>query len=47
MIKFFDTYGLRKKIITSVQDEGSNLNSMTIALKLVVNCETLRLEECY
>ncbi len=47
LTKFLDTYGLRKKIITYVKDEGSNLNSMTIALKLVMNCETLELEECY
>jgi hypothetical protein len=38
-------YGLRKKIIVYVKDEGSNLNAMIIALKVVVNCESLGLEE--
>jgi hypothetical protein len=28
-----------------VKDEGSNLNTMTITLKLVVSCEVLDLEE--
>jgi len=30
-----------------VKDEGSNINSMNDVLKLVVNCETLGLEESY
>jgi hypothetical protein len=29
--KLFDQYGLRNKIIAYVKDEGSNLNTMTIA----------------
>ncbi len=42
-----DKYGLRKKIIAFVKDEGSNLNAMTVALKVVVNCEFLGLEESF
>jgi hypothetical protein len=42
---FFDHYGLKNKIIGYVIDEGSKLNSMTIALKFVVKCEVLGLDE--
>jgi hypothetical protein len=40
-----DKYGFRKKIITYVKDEGSNLNAMIITLKVVVNYKPLGLEE--
>jgi hypothetical protein len=40
-----DKYGLKKKIIFYVKDEGSNFNAMTSALKYVVNYEYLGLEE--
>ncbi len=43
LIEFLDVYGLRNKIITYVKDEGSNLNTLTNALKFVVKCETLGL----
>jgi hypothetical protein len=43
--ELLNPYGLSKKIITYVKDEGINLNFMTTALKFVVNCEVLRLEE--
>jgi len=43
LTKLLDTYGLRKKIIVFVKDEGSNFNAMTGALKFVVNCEFLGL----
>jgi hypothetical protein len=46
-IDFMDAYGLRNKIITYVKDEGLNLNTLTNALKLVVKCETLGLEESF
>jgi hypothetical protein len=39
-----NSYGLRKKIITYVKDEGANLNSMTTTFKFVVNYEVLGLE---
>jgi hypothetical protein len=40
-----DQYELRNKIIADVKDEDSNLNTMTIALKIVVKCEVLGLDE--
>jgi hypothetical protein len=40
-----DKYGLKKKIITYVKDESSNLNAMIIKLKLVGSCESLNLEK--
>jgi hypothetical protein len=43
--ELLDFYGLSKKIIAYVKDEGTNLNSMTIDLKFIVNCEVLGLEE--
>jgi hypothetical protein len=45
LIDLLDKYGLMKKIIVYVKDEGSNLNAMTYALKFVVNCEFLSLEK--
>jgi hypothetical protein len=47
IIDFLDAYGLRNKIITCVKDEGSNLNTLTNALKFVVKCEALGLEESF
>jgi hypothetical protein len=45
--KFLDSYGLSKKIIVYVKDEGANLNSMTTTFKFVVNSEVLGLEESF
>jgi hypothetical protein len=45
LIELLDAYGLRNKNITYVKDEGSNLNTLTNALKFVVKCETLGLKE--
>jgi hypothetical protein len=42
-----DKFGLRKKIIAHVKNEGSNLNAMNLFLKFVVNCETLSLQESF
>ncbi len=47
LTKLFDQYGLRNKIIAYVKDEGSNLNIMTIALKYVLKCEVLGLDESF
>ncbi len=47
LIDLLDAYGLRNKIITYVKDEGSNLNTLTNALKFVVKCEALGLEESF
>jgi hypothetical protein len=46
LTKLLDKYGLKKKINTYVKDDGSNLNAMTVALK-VVNCEFFGLEESF
>ncbi len=40
----FNQYGLGEKNI-ACQDEGSNLNAMTIALKSIVKCEVSNLDE--
>jgi len=45
--KLLDSYGLRKKIIAYVKDEGENLNFMTTFFKFFVNCEVLGLEESF
>ncbi len=39
LTKLFDQYELRNKSIAYDKDEGSNLNTMTIALKFVMKCE--------
>jgi hypothetical protein len=41
LIKLLNAYGLKNKIIAYVKDEGSNLNTLTNALKSIVKCETL------
>jgi hypothetical protein len=45
LINLLGKYGLRKKIIVYVKDEGFNLNAMTIALKCIINYEFLGLKE--
>jgi hypothetical protein len=47
LTKLLDKYGLRKKIIAYVKNNGSNLITMIIALKAVVNYEPLGLEESF
>ncbi len=47
LTKKIDQYGLRNKITAYVKDEGSNLNIMTIAIKFVVKCEVLGLDESF
>jgi hypothetical protein len=47
LIELLDAYGLRNKIIAYVKDEGSNLNTLTNALKSIVKCETIGLEESF
>ncbi len=42
-----DSYALRRKIITYVKDEGSNLNIMATTLKSIVSCDILGLEESF
>jgi hypothetical protein len=45
LTNYLNKFGLRKKIIAYVKDEGFNLNAMTFALKFVISCETLNLQE--
>ncbi len=45
--ELLDSYGLKKKIIAYLKDEGAILNSMTITFKSIVNCEILGLEESF
>jgi len=40
-----EKYNLRKIIIVYVKDEGFNFNAMTNALKSIVGCEFLGLED--
>jgi hypothetical protein len=47
LIELFHPYGFLKKQLAYAKDEGSNINNMNDVLKLVVNCEALRLEESY
>jgi hypothetical protein len=47
LMELLDKHGLRKKIIAYAKDEGSNLNVMTTTLKVVVNCESIGLEESF
>jgi hypothetical protein len=42
-----DKYGLTKKNITYVKDEGFNLNAMIVMLKFVVNCEYLGIKKSF
>ncbi len=47
LIKLLDKYGLRKKLITYVKDEGSNFNTMIGALKFDIYYESFRLNESF
>ncbi len=47
LTKLLDNYALRRKIITYVKDEGSNLNTMTTSLKSIISCDMLGLEESF
>jgi hypothetical protein len=42
-----DYFGLRKKIITFVKDEGVNLNVMTSTPRFIMSCDILRLEKSF
>jgi hypothetical protein len=46
-LKILDTYEFKRKIVTYVKDEGSNLNNMTIVVKSILNCEVLGLEKSF
>jgi hypothetical protein len=47
LTKLLDKYGLRKKIVAYVKDEGSNLNVMIVTLKCVLSYESLGLKESF
>jgi hypothetical protein len=47
LIELLDKYGLKKKIIANVKDEGSNFNAITTILKVVQNCKSLGLKESF
>jgi hypothetical protein len=47
LTKLLEKYGLRKKIIAYVKDEGFNFNAMTSYLKFVVNCESFGIEKSF
>ncbi len=47
LTKLLDKYGLRKKVIVYIKDEGSNINAMTSVLKSIVNCESFGLEQSF
>jgi hypothetical protein len=47
LIKLLNQYDLRRKLVAYVKDEGANLNAMTTALKSMVDCEVLGLEESF
>ncbi len=47
LIELLDKCGLRKNIIFYVKDDGSIFNAMIGALKSIVNCESLGLEESF
>ncbi len=47
LTKLLDKYGLRKKIIVYVKNEGTNLNVVTIALKAIVNYKSFGLEKSF
>jgi hypothetical protein len=47
LIELLDKYALRRKNISYVQDEGSNFNAMTNALKSIVSYEYLGLKESF
>lgn len=44
---FLEQYGLTKKIIVYVKNEGFNMNITTVAFKFVIRCDTLAMEESF
>jgi hypothetical protein len=45
--ELLDSYGLNKKNIAYVKDEGVDLNSMTITFQLIINREVVGLEKSF
>jgi hypothetical protein len=42
-----EQYGLTRNIFAYVKNKGANLNTMIVALKLVISCETLGVMESF
>jgi hypothetical protein len=40
LTELLDKYGLKRKIIVNVKNEGLNFNAITTILKVVQNCES-------
>ncbi len=47
LIELLDTYDLKRIIVTSIKDEGFNVNIMIASLKLIVSCDVLGLKESF
>jgi hypothetical protein len=47
LIKLFDQYELKRKIIAYVKNERSNLDTIIIVFKSIVKCEALGLNESF
>jgi hypothetical protein len=47
LIELLDTYELKRKIVTSIEDEGLNVKIMIASLKSIVSCDVLGLEEIF
>jgi hypothetical protein len=45
LIELLDTYELKRKIVTSIKDEGFNVNTMITSLKSIISCDVLGLEK--
>ncbi len=39
--QLLDKFGLKKKVLCYIKDQGANLQTLTHALKSIVNCESL------
>ena len=39
-------FGLTNKFLVYVKDEGANMNTLVVALRLVVSCRCLQLDHC-
>ncbi len=47
LIEILEMYNLKRKITIYVKDEKFNLNTIIVALKAVISCDNLSLEESY
>jgi hypothetical protein len=47
LTELLDKYDLRKKIISYVKYEGSNLNTMIVTLKFIISCDILGLTQSF